>query len=249
MESALLLLPDGQTLVVALVIVLVASAVQAVLGMGYGMVASPLLALLDPVFVPVSTIMIGFVSASLVALSARREIAVSQFVTGSLGRVIGVALALLVMLNLGSQRHYLLVFGCLTGVAVLLSVAGIRLPLNRLTLVLMAGISGLMGTITGVGAPPMAVIYQDQPARSARPTLAAFFALGCLVSVLALGWAGRVQMRDFVICLIMIPSVLIGTTLGQRFGPHGGHWFRPAVLGVAAVSSLLLVGKAVWLSD
>ena len=105
---------------------------------------------------------------------------------GTIGRLVGGIVGAAILILSSDRQTYSLVFGFTIAFAVFLSVSGIRVPFTNLSLMFMSGISGLMGIITSVGAPPMALVYQSRTAASARPTMAAFFGVGCAISLLGL---------------------------------------------------------------
>jgi uncharacterized protein len=222
-------------------IVVVAAIVQAGLGMGFGQTAAPLLALIDPHLVPASVLFLGMATSAWGAMRERDAIHWNEVGLGMMGRLAGVIAGSAILASLSDRRLFMLIFGLLIASAVLLSVSGWRMAFNRVTLLLMSSFSGLMGTITSVGAPPMALIYQDRPARDARPTLAAFFAIGCALSLAGLylsGWAG---LRDFELALLMVPPMLIGTFIARGLGARFDRRFRPALLIVASLAAAMLI--------
>lgn len=233
-------------LLVASVIVVGASALQAVLGMGYGLAASPLLLLLEPAFVPASTILIGMLSSSLGALREREQINWDNVLWGSAARVAGLLVALWLLTGLENASDFKLIFGVLVAVAVLLTAMGLSLPLTRGWLVAMAWISGCMGTVTGVGAPPLALLYQKVNPAIARPTLAAFFAVGCGVSALGLAFIGWLGLKEVLLAIFVIPAMLAGTWLGRRITVSSTRTYRTALLCIAAVASLILILQGLY---
>lgn len=221
-------------------IVVFASVVQFGLGMGFGLTAAPLLALLDPMLVPAPTLMIGLITSAWGAWRERGKIHWPEVGTASLGRLVGVALATVILAGLASREAFSLIFGLMIGAAVLMSVIGLRLRFTRANLLAMALLSGLMGTITSVGAPPLAILYQDRGAAIARPTLAAFFAIGCAMSLAGLflsGWAGW---RDFGLAALMLPAMLLGAMVANRLKGRFDRRYRPLLLGTAGMAALIL---------
>lgn len=229
-----------------LAIVFAASIVQAGLGMGFGLTAAPLLALIDPQLVPAPTLILGMLSSGWGAMTEHRAIVWNEVWLGLAGRVAGVVMAAFVLASLTDTRTFMLVFGVLVLAAVLLSVSGRRIAFNRGTLLAMTTVSGLMGTITSVGAPPLALIYQGRPPSVARPTLAAFFALGCAISLVGLyhaGWAGWYQL---MLALVMTPVMLAGLETGRRVRDRFDRRYRPALLVIAAAAAVLLIARGLW---
>ncbi|MGV8935684.1 MAG: TSUP family transporter [Allorhizobium sp.] len=226
-------------------IVVAAAIVQSGLGMGFGLTAAPLLALIDPHLVPAPTLFLGMLTAIWGASHERDAIVWREVGLGVVGRVCGTFAATFVLASLPDRQTFTLLFGLMIAAAVLLSVIGWKLPFNRATLFSMSIISGLLGTITSVGAPPLALIYQDRSAREARPTLAAFFAIGCVVALVGLyasGWAGR---TDAMLAAMMVPPMLLGTFVARRFGTHFDKRFRPALLAVSAAAALILILRGI----
>ncbi len=171
------LLDQPGVLAVVLGIVFFAGIVQSGLGMGFGLTAAPLVALLDPELVPAPVLILGFFSSAWVALRHRAEIVWPEVGLASLGRLIGVGLSMVLLIGF-SRDAFTIAFAVLVILAVAMSLAGLRIPFTPGTLVGVSVLSGVMGTITSVGAPPLALIYQGRAPGPSRATLAAFFAIG-----------------------------------------------------------------------
>ena len=232
----------GLSLAVML-IAFAASVVQFGLGMGFGLMAAPTLALLDPALVPASTLFIGLSTSTYGAWKERDGIVWAEVWTGAIGRIVGVVASVAVLSVIATRETFSLVFGLLIGMAVLLSVAGRRIAFNRKSLLGMSALSGLMATITSVGAPPMALIYQDRSPAEARPTLAAFFAVGCVISLGALFASGWATIRDFHLALLMVPGVICGAIVARFVGSGFDRRYRPLLLGVAGAAALMLIWR------
>ena len=224
-----------------LAIVFGAAIVQAGLGMGFGLTAAPLLALLDPELVPAPTLFLGFATATWGALSERNAIRWDEVGVAALGRFTGVVAATFVLAALTDRGTFMLLFGIMIAIAVGLSLAGWRMGFTRFGLAAMGTLSGVMGTITSVGTPPLAIVYQDRPSAEARPTLAAFFAIGCAVSLAGLyiaGWAGP---REFGLALVMAPAMIAGTASARLLRGRFDRRYRPAMLLASAAAALILI--------
>lgn len=226
-----------------LAIVFCAAIVQVELGMGFGLTAAPLLALIDPHLVPAPALFLGLATATWGAWRERPSILWAEVGVGVVGRVVGVFAATLVLANLADRSTFMLVFGVSIGLAVLLSVAGWRLAFSRASLMAMSIVSGVMGTLTSVGAPPLAIVYQGRPAREARPTLAAFFSIGCAISLAGLylsGWAGP---GDLALAAIMAPAMLAGIAFARVVRGRFDRRYRPALLTVSSVAAAILIAR------
>ena len=59
--------------------------------------------------------------------------------------------------------------------AVGLTVLGLTFPISTGSLFVAGGVSGVMGTLTGIGAPPMAILYSSVETRRSAATQNAFY--------------------------------------------------------------------------
>lgn len=232
-------------LVLVLVIVFVAAIVQAGLGMGFGLMAAPLLAVLDPELVPAPALFLGFASSLLVALQQHRHIHWPEVGIASVGRLAGVAASSAVLVFFTDRNSFSILFALMIGLAVLLSAFGPRVAFTRPRLFGVAIISGLMGTITSVGAPPLALIYQNRPAQSARATLAAFFTIGCAMSLGALYLTGWASSRDFRLALLMAPAMIAGLLAGRLLQSRFDRRYRGLMLIASGLAAVLLLGRGI----
>jgi len=224
-------------------IIIFGSIVQTGLGMGFGLTVAPLLALIDPALVPATTLYLGMFTAMLGVIREPDQVVWSEVKIGAFGRLAGGLVGAVVLFFLTDLKTFSLVFGLVVGAAVMLTALGWNMKFTNFNLFAMSWVSGTMGIITSVGAPPMALLYSQRPAASARPTMAAFFAVGCGLSILGLlvmGWSGW---RDFFIALMMIPGILFGTFIARRFQGSFDARYKPILLSVAGIASVLLIAR------
>jgi uncharacterized membrane protein YfcA len=240
-EGAIAALPSPPVLAAVLAIVAAGAMVQAGLGMGFGLMAAPLLALIAPQFVPVPCIWMGFFTATWSTVAERQGVVWSEVGLASLGRVAGVTVGVgLLSLAMGAGA-FSLVFGVMVGLAVLITLAGRPMAFTRPNMLAMAAVSGAMATVTSVGAPPMALVYQGRAPQLARPTLAAFFSVGTAMSLAGLYLAGFAGLQDLFLALVMVPPLLAGTWLAARGRARFDRRYRPLLLAVAGAAAVLLI--------
>ena len=80
--------------------------------------------------------------------------------------------------------------------SVLLSASGLQLLPTPRSLIGAGTLSGFMGTTSSIGGPPMALLYQGTEGIRLRGTLAVFFTIGVLISLVALTAVGRFGLRE-----------------------------------------------------
>jgi uncharacterized membrane protein YfcA len=226
--------------------ILVGTVVQRLAGQAFGMIATPLVALVAPEHVPGALLCLGFVialTASTLDFAAieRREIA-----PGFAGRAAGGGAAVLVALSLTETDGIRVAVGLVVLAGVALSLSGLRVAIRPASLFLAGLASGLMGTLTAVGAPPMALLYQREPAKRARAMQNLFLLWGMVVSIGLLALAGLLGLPTLVFALALSPPMLLGLGLGQMLARRVERAsLRPWALGLSTLSALALLGK-VW---
>lgn len=229
----------------AFLVIVVAAIAQSALGVGFGVVAAPVLAVVDPELVPGTVMILGAFTAGVVALRNRSGWSLATLGPALVGRVIFSLVGALVA-SLLSPRLFLLVFAALILGAVALSLSGLRIAPTRRNMFFAGSASGLMGTITSVGTPPLALVYQYAPGAEVRATLSAFFALGGLISILSLAAFGELGRADVAFSLTLLPAMLLGYLLSPLLARHTDRgWMRPAMLALCVGAASLLLVKGV----
>ena len=112
-------------------IVIFAAVLQVSVGMGFGMLASPLIALVAPELVPGSILVMGLVVAAAGTWKERRNIQLIEVKLGFGGRLIGSAIAMGLLFLIPDRDAFFVVFGVLILVAVLLTASGLKLNFNN----------------------------------------------------------------------------------------------------------------------
>ena len=234
---------DISWLEIALVglIVLVGSTLQGSVGFGMGLLASPLLILIDPRFVPAPILLSTLVLVSLLTLRERHAIDLHGIGWAMVGRVGGTAAAGVVLVALPGDRLVLL-FGILVLAGVGMSVSRVRLAPVRPVLVGAGLISGVLGTIASIGGPPMALVYQHAPGARIRSMMSGFFMAGTILSLAALRGVGRFGLYEVGLAMLMLPALLAGYVLsGWTAGVVDRGHTRRAVLAVSGASGVAIV--------
>lgn len=236
-------IPAPMLALVALAIV-VGAFVQGISGLGLGLIAAPVLIAVDPRIGP------GPLLAMSIPLSAfmmRREFGAidRQGLALSLtGRFAGSILAGFLIAWL-SVSAYELMFGLFILTAVILSLLGLRIERTPRNLLSAGVTSGIMGTLTGAGSPTIALIYQRSDGSTVRATLSAFFLASAFFSLLVIIAAGKMEMRQWALCLAGLPLMLIGYVLSNLVVRQiSNDKVRLFVLGLAGASSLMLIVRA-----
>ncbi|CRZ17868.1 sulfite exporter TauE/SafE family protein [Mycolicibacterium neworleansense] len=223
--------------VVAAAIVL-ASCMQASIGFGMGMLAAPIVAIVDPGLIPGTLIMLATMVTLMVVVREREDIDLAGTGWALAGRVPGtVAGALLLVVMPAELLAYALAAVVLGGV-VLTSMGWIPSPRRR-NLVLADATSGLLGTATSIGGPPMALVWQNNTGARLRGTMSGFFLVGSALSLVLLALTGSIDHHTVVVFAMLIPACVLGYALSRWVNRHldrqRQRWSAIAISTVGAV--------------
>ena len=221
------------------------SMVQAAFGFGLALIAAAPMALVDPALIPGPLLAASMSLTFLMTLRHHQQIHLSGLGYSIFGRMLGTLTAALFM-NHASQSHFDLMFGGSVVLAVLLSAAGITVTANPFWATNAGALSGMMATISSIGGPPMALLYQDTGAERLRGTLAAFFSVGTILSLVALLAIGRFGEKEIILSLLITPPAILGFVLAAPLRRNlSDQWIRPAVLLLSLASALAVIWRAI----
>ena len=221
----------------AFIVVFIGSFIQGVLGYGVALFSAPLLFLINPAWVPVPLIIIGGFLPLLVFWSHRSFLVKRDLLFAYPGSFLGVLLAALLVGWL-SPVGWQLLFSLMILFAVALSLVGLAFQPKPTVIFSGSFGAGLMGTLTGVGGPPLGLAYQKAAPDRVRASLSAIFMATSFFSLVALSFAGRVQVSDWLLASSLFPAVVLGFMLSRIWGQRvSAKVFRYLTLGLATLAA------------
>lgn len=226
---------------IAIGAVTVGACIQGTLGFGLGLIAAPVLALVDKDLIPGPLLLIGVATTTTVFLRERGSVDWRGMKWAIVGRVAGTAIGAWAVVAFSKDALIVaLSFSVILGVV--MSVAGWNFRPTTPSLIGAGTLSGIMGTLTSIGGPPMALVYQKESAQRLRSTLAGFFLVGATLSVASLFAGGEFGWHELRLGLALIPGLVLGLGSSRKVARFlDNRYTRPAVLGFSALSSLTLL--------
>ena len=230
--------------VAATLAVLLGSVVQVASGVGGGFIIVPLLALVDLNLIPAPLI---FASLSLSGLMAVRERAAVDWryipitLLGLIpGSILGAyVLSSVPVANLG------IVFGTVILVGIVLTVSGLHVPLTRATALVSGALSGAMGTASGIGAPLLALLYQNETGPRVRATLAVLYVGASTLILIILFSFEQFSLSKAIAGFQLMPGFVLGYWTANHFTPHIDRGrSRAAVLIVSSAAAIVLIVRS-----
>lgn len=217
--------------------------IQGTTGMGFALVVAPVMGLLEPTLLPISLLILMLPLNAVVAWRERDAIDLRGSSWITLGRVFGTFGGIWVLFWLPLSQLNVLI-GLSTIAACLVTwMAPVFVP-GRCAFVSTGLITGITETATGIGGPPLALVYQHSPVATLRGSVALCFLIGEVISLTVLAASNHLHTEQFPPLLWLSPPLALGLV--------ASHWARKVldesrlrrfVLLFAFVSGALLLAQ------
>lgn len=239
------LLPEFGPWVICAITIFFGTFVQRLSGAGYGMFAAPVMVLVAPEWVPGTVLLVGFVIGSGALLNTSGSVEWRDLPPGFAGRILGAGIAAYIATAVVGTDALAIIVGFIVLFAVGLTILGLSFPISSSSLFVAGIAGGVMGTLTGIGAPPMAILYSKIETRRSAATQNAFYGFGTLVAIIALSIAGVLTLAQLAFAATLAPLVPIALWASKPLAvlfERGA--IRPWALGLATLSALALLWRS-----
>jgi len=224
------------------VAILFASCLQASIGFGMGMLAAPVVALVDPSLIPGTLIMLASLVTLMVVIRERTAIDVRGTGWALVGRVPGTVAGALLLAAMPERALALAIAGVVLAGVLVTSLGWAPTPRRR-NLVLAGATSGVLGTATSIGGPPMALVWQRSTGAELRGTMSGFFLIGSVLSIGMLSLTGAIDGDTWRWFAFLVPATVVGYALSRwanrLLNPQRQRW--TAIVVSAAGAGVLVV--------
>jgi uncharacterized membrane protein YfcA len=215
--------------------------VQAVIGFGYALVLVPMLLLVGHELIPVAPLVVATPMVLWLAWADRHGLDLPGFGRLTAGRIPGTVVGVWLLGIVGATAISEVAGALLILAAAFSFVRGARQASPRLEVA--AGFaSGVAGTVSAVGGPYLGLAFADRPPAVLRATISLAFAVGLVISLLALMLAGRIERDPVVLGVALVPATAVGLWAGRAVAHRADpRWLRPAVLVFAAAAGTFAI--------
>lgn len=235
-------------LIVGGVAIFVGAIVQGGVGFGLGLVAAPVLTMLDHSLMPGAIQVVNMTLPLFTLASEWRKVDWRGLGFAVLGRLPGSAIGAVVVVYVSVYTRGILV-AVMVLVAVVLTATALSVPRNGATISGAGFLSGITGTATGIGGPPIALVYQHAKGEQIRATLAMFFFLSAAQSLVILAVVDQLPSRALLTGTILLAPMILGFLVSGPLRRYlDGGKVRAAVLVVAALSAFGLIVQSLLAS-
>ncbi|MCG5213966.1 sulfite exporter TauE/SafE family protein [Streptosporangium sp. KLBMP 9127] len=217
---------------------------QGSVGFGVGLVGAPVIMMLDPGVMPGAIQVVNLTMPLFTLAVGWRRVDWRGVGWALLGRLPGSALGAVILVYISAYTLGILVGGMVL-VAVALSAWTVAVPRNAGTITGAGLVSGVTGTATGIGGPPIALVFQGDKGPQIRATLAMYFFLGAAQALLILWLVDELTVEAVRFGGLLVPFMIAGFLVSGPLRRYlDGGRVRVAVLVVAGASAVALIAQS-----
>ena len=227
-------------LVIAIAVTL-AALIQGAIGVGFALIVAPIAAVIWPALLPSAILILMLPLNAFVAWRERSHFDLRSVSWVTAGRFAGTFVGFWILVAVTTSMLNLVV-GVTTILAALATKLAPKFTPSPSAYVGAGLITGVTETATGIGGPPLALVYQHHPAPTLRSTIALCFLLGEIFSLAVLAMKGRLGLAECGAGLaLMVPLVLGLAVSGWVHRRLSAERLRDALLIFAVVSGAVLI--------
>jgi len=236
---------DPLLFALAFTAVMFGATLQSLAGFGIAVIAAPVLVLIDPNFLAAPILLFGCSLSLLNTLRYRNKLLIQKTKITLFGRLVGSVVGIL-LLSLLAPQFFAVSFALLVMLSVALTYRKFEVTHCPRNLMIAGFFSGVMGTTTGVGGPPIAIVYQNSPLPNARAELGLFFLIGTIVSLVLLALGGHISAKQLQLTWPLMPAIFVGFALSTLLEKHfKQHYLKPIIALLSVISSVLILVKTI----
>ncbi|PCJ30570.1 MAG: hypothetical protein COA99_18030 [Moraxellaceae bacterium] len=217
---------------------------QASVGYGYGLIAVPLLILINPEFVPAPFIFVSLILMLTVSLRNRSALKGKTFNWVFFGLVLGTPLGVF-LLKYFKDINYSVVAALIIIFGLSLSLLKFRVSIKPVSQGVAGFMAAVMGTVCGVGGAPIALLYQNEKGREIRAALSLIFFVASSLSFIGVLFGGLFQLKELMLSLYLLPGIFVGHWLGPYLAKYTDQGrSRPIIITLSLVSAIVILFKS-----
>lgn len=225
------------------VVVFLSAFIQGALGIGFALIVAPVASILMPELLPVVLLILMLPLNAHVAWRERASIDWPGVKWITVGRFFGTFAGLWLLTALTAQQLDIAV-GWSTVIAAGLALLAPPFSPTRPASLGVGLFTGVTETATGIGGPPLALLYQHSSGPVLRATVALCFLVGEVLSLVVLAAAGSITSNQLLVAIYLMPAVIVGGALSKLVhGRLSGKGMRLGVLIFALLSGAYLIVK------
>ncbi len=222
-----------------------ATLTQRLSGQGLGMVGAPAVAIIAPQHLPSSLLILGLLIGAGALSFDRSAINWREARPGMIGRAVGGFIGAGIAALVVDPDLFAVIVALIILIAIALTLSGLKVAITPVSLSIAGATAGVMGTLTAVGAPPMAILFSGEEAKRSRAMQNLFFLWGMLWSLGALTALGLVDRSDLMLAIALAPAAILALLVSRPVARlMDGRSIKPYALGASAIGAFTLLWRA-----
>ena len=217
--------------------------IQASVGFGMALIAAPIIVMIKPEWIPYIMAIMAMVVSISTAWVQRKDIEwrkmASPLITRVPGTIVGTWL-----LSIMSVAFLQIAIAVMVLLTVFSSLWLKPFKTTSTSLGIAGFISGITGTTTSIGGPPMALVMQHSEGATTRANLSIFFFYSCIISIIGYEIAGLMTTTTWIVGLSLTPMALLGFWTGKQLQQFVDNRFRPILLIICSLSAIVALLNA-----
>lgn len=182
--------------------------------MGLGMLVAPVLTMISADYLPSVVLLLATIVAFYTFIRERTHVDWSVYLLLLAGRVPGTVLGSLLLLLVSPFILKILLFLMIV-VGLIGGFVGWTPKVRRSNLLIGGLLSGLFGTATSIGGPPIMVVLRSFKVGSIRATLSAILFTGGALSLVGVYFAGSLSGGHVLLAVKLVPFLVLGMVLSN----------------------------------
>ncbi len=209
-------------------------------------IAAPILVVYKPEWVPILITCLALVLSLMNTFNQREFLQLKELSLPFIARIPGTVFGAWLLTQLSTFWLQVCVATCVL-LAVIVSGSGKQFQYTPARLSMAAFVSGITGTTTSIGGPPMALVMQHGHPASVRANLSAYFTYSCTISLVAYAYLGLITPALIHDLISFLPVCLAGFLAGVKSRDYvDAGRFRPLILLLCGVSAIIALAGAVF---
>ena len=243
-------MPDIIDIVFTSLVLMGAAFVIGAIGFGFGLTTSPILLLVhDPQTVVIVINAVAIIAFSLVLVETREHLRNRELGRMAIAAVLGTPIGVFALSTLDPT-----ILRIAIGVLVLLLTAMVifnaewRVPYPRISGPILGLISSASTTGLAIGGPILVLFFigRGMDRQGVRASMAFFFTIMYITAAIGYAIQGLFTTERLILIAAAAPAVALGYWIAIRLtGRMNERVFRPAVVGVILVSSIILIVREI----
>ena len=243
-------MPEIFHIIVTSLVLMGAAFVIGAIGFGFGLTTSPALLLIhDPQTVVIVINAVAIIAFSLVLVETREHLRNRELAPMGIAAVLGTPIGVFALSTLDSS-----VLRISIGVLVLVLTAMVvfnaewRVPYPRISGPILGLISSAFTTGLAIGGPILVLFFlgRRMDRQNVRASMAFFFTIMYIAAAIGYAIQGLFTAERLILIAAAAPAVALGYWIAIKLtGRMNERIFRPTVVGVIVISSLIVIGREI----